>query len=162
VKWEIVEKYGENSKNLWKTMLIGEYKHTIDDKRRLAIPAKFRKELGKKVIITKGLENCLFVYSEKKWMKVMDKLENMPTVQSGARSFSRIMLAGAMEVNLDRLGRILIPEYLKKYAGLKRNVVICGLSNKLEIWDVEKWEMYKEKVEKDFDSVSEKLGELGI
>ncbi|HHE76752.1 MAG TPA: transcriptional regulator MraZ [Candidatus Parcubacteria bacterium] len=143
-------------------MLIGEYKHTIDNKRRLAVPAKFRKELGKRVIITKGLENCLFVYSEKKWEEVMKKLENMPNVQRGARSFARIMLAGAMEVNIDRLGRILIPDYLKKYAGLKKNAVICGLSNKLEVWDVQKWESYKKKVEKDIDSVSEELGELGI
>jgi len=143
-------------------MLIGEYKHIIDIKKRLAIPAKFRRELGKKVIITKGLENCLFVYSEEKWEKVMNKLENMPTVQSGARSFARIMLAGAMEVGLDKLGRILIPEYLKKYAGLKRNVVICGLSNKLEVWDVQKWENYKKRVEKDIGNVSENLGDLGI
>lgn len=143
-------------------MLIGEYKHTIDAKRRLAIPAKFRKELGKKIIITKGFENCLFVYSEKEWKEVMNKLRNMPTMQSGARSISRIFLAGAMEVNLDRLGRILIPEYLGKYANLKKDAVICGISNKLEIWDVKNWESYKEKAEKDIGSVSEKLGELGI
>ncbi len=143
-------------------MLIGEYRHTIDIKKRIAIPSKFRKELGKKVIITKGLENCLFVYSEKKWKEVMEKLEKMPTVQSGARSFVRIMLAGAMEVELDRLGRVLIPDYLKEYASLKKNVVICGLSNKLEIWDSEQWNKYKKKVEKEIAEVSEKLGELGI
>ncbi len=143
-------------------MLIGEYRHTIDTKKRIAIPSKFRKELGKKVIITKGLENCLFVYSEKKWKEVMRKLEKMPTVQSGARSFVRIMLAGAMEVELDRLGRVLIPDYLKEYANLKKNVVICGLSNKLEIWDSDQWNRYKKKVEKEIAEVSEKLGELGI
>jgi len=143
-------------------MLIGEYKHTIDTKKRLALPAKFRRELGKKIIVTIGLENCLVVYPEKEWKKVAEKLEKLPTSQSGARSFNRIILAGAMEVSLDKLGRILIPEYLKKYAGLKKNVIICGLSNKLEVWDTQKWEVYKKKVEKNIGNVAEKLGELGI
>jgi len=143
-------------------MLIGEYRHTIDTKKRLALPAKFRRELGKKVIITIGFENCLVVYPEKKWKEVINRVEKLPTGQRGARSFNRVFLAGAMEVNLDRLGRILIPEYLKKYAVLKKNVIICGLSNKLEIWDSKKWEIYKNRVEKDIGNVSEKLGELGI
>ena len=126
-------------------MLIGDYKHTIDSKKRLALPAKFRRELGKKIIITIGLENCLVVYPEKEWEKVAHKLEGLPTSQKVARSFNRVILAGAMEVNLDKLGRILIPGYLKRYAALKRNVVICGLSNKLEVWDTQKWEVYKKK-----------------
>ncbi len=143
-------------------MLIGEYKHTIDTKKRLALPAKFRRELGKRVIVTIGLENCLVVYPEREWEKVADKLEKLPTSQKGARSFNRVILAGAMEVGLDKLGRILIPDYLKKYAKLKRNVIVCGLSNKLEVWDVQKWEIYKKEVEKDIGNVAEKLGELGI
>lgn len=143
-------------------MLIGEYRYTIDIKKRLSLPAKFRRELGKKVIITIGFENCLVVYPEKKWKNVTDKLEKLPTSQRKARSFNRIILAGAMEVSLDKLGRILIPDYLKKYAKLKRNVIICGLSNKLEVWDIQKWKAYKERVEKDIGNVAEKLGELGI
>lgn len=143
-------------------MLIGEYRHTIDTKKRLALPAKFRKELGKTVVVTRGIDNCLVVYSEKEWKVMSDKLGKLPASQVEARSFARIMLAGAMAVNLDRLGRILIPDYLKKYAGLKKNVVVCGLFNRLEIWDGRKWEVYKKKVEKQVDNLASKLGELGI
>lgn len=143
-------------------MLIGEYQHTIDTKKRLALPAKFRKELGATVIITRWLDNCLVVYPEKEWQVVSDKLSKLPASQVEARGFARIMLAGAMAVDLDSLGRILIPEYLKEYAGLKKNVVICGLFNRLEIWDETKWQVYKTKVEKEVGDFAGKLKELGI
>lgn len=143
-------------------MLIGEYRHTIDTKKRLALPVKFRNELGQTVIVTRGIDNCLIVYPEKEWGAVSDKLSKLPASQVEARSFARIMLAGAMEVNLDKLGRILIPDYLKKYAGLKKNVVVCGLSNRLEVWDETKWETYKGRVEKKVGRVVSKLGELGM
>jgi MraZ protein len=143
-------------------MLIGEYRHTIDTKKRLALPAKFRTELGKTVVITRGFENCLIVYPQKEWKIMSDKLGKLPVSQADARGFSRIMLAGAMEVALDKLGRILIPEYLKKYAGLKKNAVVCGLSNRLEIWDAKKWAIYREKMEKDLGNLAVNLKELGI
>ncbi len=143
-------------------MFIGEYRHTIDIKKRLALPAKFRKELGKTIIITRGLDNCLVVYTLKEWKTMSDKLGKLPASQLEARGFARIMLAGAMAVELDRLGRILIPEYLKTYANLKKNVVICGLYNRLEIWDGRNWEIYKKKVEKEVGDFAAKLGELGI
>lgn len=143
-------------------MFIGEYRHTIDIKKRLALPAKFRKELGKTIIITRGLDNCLVVYPSKEWQMVSDKLGKLPASQLEARGFARIMLAGAMAVELDRLGRILIPEYLKTYANLKKNVVICGLYNRLEIWESRNWEIYKKKVEKEVGDFAAKLGELGI
>ena len=143
-------------------MLIGQYEHTIDNKKRLALPAKFRGELGDKVIITRWMESCLAVYTEKEWKIVSDKIINLTMTQAGARSFSRMMLAGAMEVSLDKLGRILVPDYLKDYAGLEKNVVICGLSNRLEIWDSEKWETYKKAAEKGVDEIVSKLGGLGI
>jgi len=143
-------------------MFIGEYRHTIDIKKRLALPAKFRKELGKTIIITRGLDNCLVVYTLKEWKVMSDKLGKLPASQLEARGFARIMLAGAMVVELDRLGRILIPEYLKIYANLKKNVVICGLYNRLEIWDGRNWEIYKKKVEKEVGDFAAKLGELGI
>ncbi|OGZ71342.1 MAG: cell division/cell wall cluster transcriptional repressor MraZ [Candidatus Staskawiczbacteria bacterium RIFCSPLOWO2_01_FULL_33_9] len=143
-------------------MLIGQYEHTIDSKKRLALPAKFRGELGDKVIITRWMEGCLTVYTEKDWKIVSDKIVNLTMTQTEARSFSRMMLAGAMEVSLDKLGRILVPDYLKEYADLKKNVVICGLSNRLEIWDSVKWENYKKKAEKGVDEVVAKLGGLGI
>ena len=143
-------------------MLIGQYEHTIDSKKRLALPAKFRGELGDKVIITRWMEGCLTVYTEKDWKIVSDKIVNLTMTQTEARSFSRMMLAGAMEVSLDKLGRILVPDYLKEYADLKKNVVICGLSNRLEIWDSVKWENYKKKAEKEVDEIVAKLGGLGI
>jgi MraZ protein len=143
-------------------MLIGQYEHTIDIKKRLALPAKFRGELGDKVIITRGVDGCLFVYTQESWQKESEKWSSLTISQSEARSFARMMLAGAMEVALDKLGRILIPDYLKEYAGLKKEVVICGLSNRLEIWDDQKWEKYKKEAEKGVDEIVSKLGPLGI
>ena len=143
-------------------MLIGQYEHTIDNKKRLALPAKFRGELGDKIIITRGIEGCLAVYTQAEWKIMSDKLGALTISQAEARSFTRMILAGAMEVSLDKLGRILVPDYLKEYAGLKKNVVICGLSNRLEIWDAEKWETYKKAAEKGVDEIVSKLGGLGI
>ena len=143
-------------------MLIGQYEHTIDAKKRLALPAKFRGELGDKIIITRGIEGCLAVYTETEWKIMSDKLATLTISQAEARSFTRMILAGAMEVTLDKLGRILVPDYLKDYAGLKKNVVVCGLSNRLEIWDSEKWETYKKEAEKGGDEIVSKLGGLGI
>jgi len=143
-------------------MFIGEYKHIIDSKKRLALPAKFRKELGSTVVITRWLDNCLVVYPEKEWQFMSDKLGKLPSSQAEARGFARILLGGAMAVDLDALGRVLIPEYLKNYAGLQKNIVICGLSNRLEIWDEQKWDSYRGKVEKEVENLAEKLKELGI
>ena len=143
-------------------MLIGQYKHTIDIKKRLALPIKFRGELGAKVIVTKGVENCLVVYTEKEWEVMSQKLGNLPVSQTEARSFTRHLLASATEVTLDKLGRILIPDYLKNYAHFKKNVVICGLSNRLEVWDEQKWENYTKNAEKGVEEIVSKLGPLGI
>lgn len=143
-------------------MFIGEYSHTIDTKKRLAIPSKFRKELGKSAVITRGLENCLVIYPIKEWQVLAKKLGTLPGTQADARGFSRIMLAGAMDVKLDNLGRILIPDYLKNYASLKRNVVVTGLFNKLEIWDEKKWQEYKKKTEMAVGDIAERLKELGV
>jgi len=143
-------------------MLIGQYNHTIDTKKRLALPVKFRGELGTKVIITKGVENCLVVYTEKEWAVMSAKLSNLPISQIEARSFVRHLLASATEVMLDKLGRILIPDYLKEYADLKKDVVICGLSNRLEIWNEQKWEESSKKAEKGVEEIVSKLGPLGI
>lgn len=143
-------------------MLIGQYEHTIDAKKRLALPAKFRGELGDKVIITKGLEGCLVVYTEKEWEISAGKLASLPTSQVEARAFARFSLASAMEVTLDKLGRILVPDYLKDFAGFKKNVIICGLSTRLEIWDAEKWEVYRKNAEKGVEEIVSKLGPFGI
>ena len=143
-------------------MLIGEYKHNLDAKKRLSIPAKFRKELGEGAVITRGLDNCLFVFPSNHWAKLAERLGNMPIVQQDSRSFARLLLSGAIEVEFDGLGRILVPEYLKAYAGLKKIAVVAGLYNRLEIWDEERWENYKANLEKNSDSIAEKLKEIGI
>lgn len=148
--------------NNHKTMLIGEFTHNLDSKKRVAIPAKFRKELGKTAVITRGLDHCLFVFPLKEWEQVAEKLSALPTGQSDMRSFARLFLAGAVDVTIDALGRILIPDYLKGFAGLKEKVVITGVYKRLEIWDGQAWEAYKERTEQQTDVLAEKLGELGV
>lgn len=143
-------------------MLIGEYKHTIDSKKRLAIPSKIRRELGPKAVITKGLDNCLWIFPSNQWNKLVEKISQLPLGQRDTRGFARIMLAGASEAKLDRLGRVLIPDYLKQYAGLKKNVIIAGVYNRLEIWDEAKWKLFKQSTEKEVDNMAERLGELGV
>lgn len=143
-------------------MFIGEYLYSIDEKKRLAVPPKFRKLLGSRAVITKGLDQCLFLYPAKEWGTLAKKLSQLPLSQSDARGFARIMLSGAMEVNFDNLGRILIPDYLKEYAHFKKKLVIAGLYNRIEIWSEEKWQEYKEKTEKEVGDIAERLKELGV
>ena len=143
-------------------MFIGEYNHTIDNKKRLAIPSKFRKAFKSKAVITKGLDNCLFLYTIKEWEILAEKLSKLPVGASDARGFARMMLAGAMDVDLDRLGRILIPDYLKSYSKLNKKIVIAGLYNRLEIWDESRWNSYKQKAEESVGYMAEKMAELGI
>jgi len=143
-------------------MLIGEYKHNLDPKKRLAVPAKLRKDLGERAVLTRGLDNCLFLYPAVEFQKLTERLAQLPTGKSDIRSLVRSLLAGATEVELDGLGRILIPDYLKNHADLKRRVVIAGVYNRLEIWDEERWESYKKESEKHTDTIAEKLGELGL
>ena len=143
-------------------MFIGEYTYSIDDKKRLAIPPKFREILGKKAVITKGLDTCLFLYPIKEWEVEAEKLGNLQSTQTSARSYTRIMLASARDVEFDALGRILLPEYLKDWAGFGKKVVVTGVYKKIEIWDEKKWTEYKEKVEPNMDSIAESLKEYGI
>ena len=124
-------------------MFIGEYQHSVDPKKRLALPSKFRKELGSKVVVTRGLDKCLFVYPLKTWKELAEKLGTLPMGESGTRSFVRLMLAGAIDVDLDKQGRILLPDYLKEYAELDRSVIVAGLFNRLEVWNEDKWKAYK-------------------
>ncbi|KKU91076.1 MAG: Protein MraZ [Candidatus Jorgensenbacteria bacterium GW2011_GWA1_48_11] len=143
-------------------MLLGEYKHSLDIKGRIAIPAKFRAKLSAGAIITRGLDHSLFVFDVKEWERLAEKLVALPLAQANARAFARLMLAGASDVNFDNQGRILIPDYLREYAGLKKEAVVAGLYNRIEIWDAEVWKQYKAKTESDSDEIAEKLGELGI
>lgn len=145
-------------------MLIGEYTHTQDDKKRISLPSKFRKEIGKKVVVTHGLDNCLFLYPLKEWSKISEKLGSLSMGQSDSRGFNRIMLAGAVEIDLDAIGRILLPDFLREFAGLsaKSKVVFAGVHSRVEIWDEGKWKEYKSKVLKQADQLAEKLGEIGV
>ena len=115
-------------------MFIGEYKYSIDEKKRLAIPVKFRKLLGKKAVVTRGLDKSLILYPAREWGNLAKKISKLTLVQADARNFSRLMLGGAMEVSIDSLGRILLPDYLKDYAGLQKKVIFIGLYDRIEIW----------------------------
>lgn len=143
-------------------MFIGEYQHIIDTKKRIAVPSRFREFFNGRAVVTRGLDNCLFLYTLEEWNKLAEKLNQLPVGQSSTRSFVRLMLAGASEVEMDKQGRVLVPDYLKSYAGLEKNVVITGLYNRLEIWDESKWNSYKSGAEKNTDEIAEKLGELGV
>lgn len=143
-------------------MLIGEYKHNLDTKRRLAVPSKFRKELGEGAVLTRGLDSCLFIFPSKYWAPFAEMLAGLSITKQDTRSFARLFLSGAVEVEFDSLGRILIPEHLKKYADLKKSIIVAGLFNRLEVWDEERWISYRSELEKNSDKIAEKLGELGI
>jgi len=144
------------------SMFIGEYNHNLDDKGRLAIPAKFRAILKKGAVVTKGLDNCLFLYSKEQFEKIAQKFAALPISQAKARAFSRHMLAGAMDVEFDNQGRITLPEYLRKFSGLKKGIIITGLYNHLEIWDEATWNNYKQAADQNSNSIAEELGDLGI
>ena len=142
-------------------MLIGEYKHTLDDKKRISIPSKFRSSLGKKVVVTHGLDNCLFIYPIKEWEKIASKLGGLGMGQANQRGFNRFLLSGASEISIDSVGRILIPEYLRDFAKVKSKVVFTGVYNRIEVWNEQTWNRYKSQVLKNADEVAEKLGEIG-
>ena len=143
-------------------MFLGEYTHSIDTKGRVAIPAKFRDKLTAGAIITRGLDQCLFIFTSAEWEALAQKLIALPLAQANSRAFVRLMMAGAANVDIDAQGRILVPEYLRSYAHLQKEAVLTGLYNRIEIWDRESWERYKQKTEGASDEIAEKLGELGI
>ena len=143
-------------------MFIGEYQHSIDLKGRLAVPAKFRQRLRQGAVVTRGIDNCLFLYSREEWQKLADKLVNLPLSQAKSRAFARLMLAGAYEVKIDIQGRINLPDYLINYARLKKKATVAGLYNRIEIWDSRVWTRYKARAEKDSEKIAESLSELGV
>jgi len=143
-------------------MFIGEYKYNLDIKNRLALPSKFRKLFNTGAVITKGLDNCLFIYTIKEWSKLSEKLASLPFSQAKSRAFSRMILAGAMDVKVDKQGRIILPDYLKNFAEINKKVVIAGLYNRLEVWDEKLWYKYQKNSEKDTAKIAEGLSSLGI
>ncbi len=143
-------------------MFIGEFEHNLDAKGRVAVPAKFRSQISGGAIITRGIDHCLFILTSKDWEVLAEKLIKLPLAQANSRAFVRLMLSGASDAELDAQGRILIPDYLRKYAGLKKSVKITGVYNRLEVWDESAWKEYKTKTESASEEIAEKLGELGI
>lgn len=143
-------------------MFIGEYQHNIDAKGRMIIPSKFREELGISFVVTKGLDNCLFVYSKSEWSNLEAKLRGLPFTNKDARTFVRFFFSGATECEIDKQGRILIPANLRAYASLEKDVVVIGVSTRVEIWSKDKWEEYNSDDNISPDKIAEKMEFLGI
>lgn len=143
-------------------MLIGEYLHTLDPKKRLSLPSKFRKEMGKKIVVTRGLDTCLFIFPERAWRGIAQKLSSLPFGEANARGMARFLLAGAVEVEVDSAGRILIPDFLKTFAGLAGRVVLAGVSDRVEVWDEKRWGAYKRRIERGAEGMAQTLGDLGV
>lgn len=143
-------------------MFIGEYTHSLDDKGRMNLPAKFRRELQQGIVVTRGIDRCLFVYPRDQWEELAAKFAALPISNKQSRAFARLLLAGAWDAEVDSQGRIAVPEYLREYAGLTKHVVVAGLYNRMEIWDEDKWQTYKAKTEEESESIAEAMGELGV
>lgn len=143
-------------------MFLGEYQHSIDPKGRLIIPAKFRDYLGDQFVLAKGLDGCLFVYPLEGWHELEDKLRSLPLTQKDARAFARIFFSGASEAELDKQGRVLLPPTLRNYAHITKDVMIIGVGNRLEIWDMDQWGKYNTESDKSFEQLAELMGQYGL
>lgn len=136
---------------------MGEYLHSMDQKGRLIIPAKFRDGLGVRFVATKGLDNCLFVYPLSEWQVIEARLKELPFTKADARAFVRFFFSGAAECELDGQGRILIPDTLRQYARIEKDVVVIGVSNRVEIWSRSEWESYQERADQSYEELAEKI-----
>jgi MraZ protein len=143
-------------------MFIGEYSLSMDNKGRMAVPAKFRNNLGPGAVLTRGLDKSLFLYPKAQWNEIAKKLSALPISQANSRAFARLMLAGAWDIEIDKQGRMMVPEYLRKFAGITKKVVVAGLYDRLEIWNEDEWQNYKSNTERDSSNIAEALGELGV
>ena len=141
-------------------MLMGEYNHSLDAKGRFIVPAKLREQLGERFVVTKGLDQCLFAFPLDEWAKLEEKIQSLPLTDMRARKFSRHILAGASEMELDKQGRALLPSNLRTAAGLEKDIVLCGVGSRMEIWDKDKWSSYS--LYDDMEEVAENLAGLGI
>ena len=141
---------------------MGEYSHTIDNKGRLIFPVKFRDELGEKFIATKGLDNCLFVYTQEEWVILENKLKQLPLAKPEARAFVRFFFAGAAELEADKQGRVLLPTNLREHARLDKDVIVIGVSSRIEIWAKEAWDEYNSQIGPEVTKIAENLVDLGI
>ena len=143
-------------------MFMGEYNHTIDAKGRLIVPAKFREILGDNFIVTKGLDGCLFVYPNDEWTRFEEKLKSLPLTNKNARQFTRFLLAGAAACEVDKQGRILLPQVLREFASLEKDVVLVGVASRIEIWSRERWDESMNTYDGDMDEVAENMESLGF
>lgn len=143
-------------------MFMGEYRHSIDDKGRIIIPSRFRDELGADFVITRGLDNCLFAYPMNEWKALEQKLKSLPFTKADARSFTRFFFSGASECELDKQGRVNIPNHLLQFADIQKECVIIGVSNRVEIWSEQAWDGYFENSKGSFEEISEKLVDFDI
>ena len=143
-------------------MFIGQYEHNLEEKGRLSVPKKFRNDLVDGGVLTRGLDNCLFLFPKKRWEEFMSKLSQTPLTKADARGFSRLLTYGAVEVELDAQGRILLPEFLRIFAGIKKEVILAGALERVEIWDRDNFAAYQEKIENESGALAERLAELGI
>lgn len=138
-------------------MLMGQFQHSLDSKGRLIIPAKFRKTLGTSFVLTKGLDSCLFVYPKEEWAIIQEKLKALPFTQKEVRAFIRFFFAGAVEIKMDKQGRILIPQQLRDHACIRKDVLIIGILDRVEIWSKENWDVYSNKAASCYEDIAEKL-----
>ena len=143
-------------------MFIGEYSHTIDEKGRVSLPVKFRARLASGCVVTRGIDKCLWVYPMDEWEKLAEKVAALPITQKDSRNFSRLILAGAVDLSIDKLGRVNLPSYLKEYAGINKKVTITGMYNRIELWPEEKWNKFKKEMEDNSEQIAENLSELGF
>ncbi|HKM39760.1 MAG TPA: division/cell wall cluster transcriptional repressor MraZ [bacterium] len=143
-------------------MFMGEYQHALDNKGRLFIPVKLRDDLGERFIITRGLDQCLFVYPFAEWSNLEQKLKDLPLSKSETRAFVRFFFAGATDCELDKQGRVLIPSYLRTYADIERETVILGVSNRVEIWNQAVWDDYSSRISANYAELAEKMVDFGI
>ena len=143
-------------------MFLGDFNHTIDDKGRLTIPAKFRDELESGVVITRGLDGCLWAYGRSEWEALAEKIAKLPTTNPAARNFSRFVFSSAFDSIPDRQGRILLPQNLRDYASIQNETIVIGVKNKLEIWNPAKWSEVVTAVEQDTEAIVTQLQDLGI
>ena len=158
----IIVKCGTKWGKVVNEMLSGEYRHSIDEKKRLIIPSKIRSEMGDRIVITRGLDGCLFGYNEKNWENIMEKLNTLPFTKRDARNFTRFLTSGATLLEFDKQGRINIPNYLNEYANLLKDVVIVGVINRIEIWSKDKWEEFMNNNIESLSDISENLFDSSI
>lgn len=143
-------------------MFIGEYEHSVDAKGRVIMPAKLREDIGENFIVTKGLDGCLFAYSKKEWSNFEEKLKTLPLTNKNARDFVRFFLSGAVECEIDKQGRFLIPSNLRTYASLEKEINIIGVGTRVEIWNRESWKNYSSEENISADEIAENMTMLGI